>query len=430
MNFIHQMVEAYTSAEVQALLTVSTKQQIQLINNFIISQQQATTTTTNSTTKQGKAIALLLSPSLSFDTSTLTPDEIYQHCLLKHPYQTLQVIIDVNSSDTANTTGTNNSTVIPNDILHLRTMIKTAISRLAREAAHTNPGMQLSSNTLPYTTCQLAPGNVGCIATRNISVGQVVLEEEPLLSGSMLEMRPDLRSSLLVNKEQMAEMARLDELLSTTMTQQTISSEARAAKLKQIQNRIWNIWIDAKVQQLNEQSKSLFWSLHDAVHDVYEGATVRIINHDNTRLNDKFGLVLRKMEMKDDFWKVKVFGVTCNNAGDDGDKDKDEEEPLEVQGIFASQLKTVGGIFGCNSFATTGQNEECALFSQFSRFNHACQPNLRRRMGIDGKVQAIAVREILLGQELTLCYCKNKEKLREVWKFECCCVVCLNKGFE
>ena len=237
MNFIHQMVEAYTSAEVQALLTVSTKQQIQLINNFIISQQQATTTTTNSTTKQGKAIALLLSPSLSFDTSTLTPDEIYQHCLLKHPYQTLQVIIDVNSSDTANTTDTNNSTVIPNDILHLRTMIKTAISRLAREAAHTNPGMQLSSNTLPYTTCQLAPGNVGCIALRNISVGQVVLEEEPLLSGSMLEMRPDLRSSLLVNKEQMAEMARLDELLSTTMTQQTISSEARAAKLKQIQTR-------------------------------------------------------------------------------------------------------------------------------------------------------------------------------------------------
>ena len=391
MNFIQQMINSYSQPELQALLQLTSKQQQQLTLEWISSP--LISSPLNSIQQQ---VVDTITPKFTFNTTSFTPQELYQQCQFKFPNQTIQTFIDLSKTTAHEQTSIDE--YLPAGILHLRQMTHATISALS------------TGHFSVYDTCQLAPDNIGCIATRNISIGEVVFTESPLLSGSMIEMNPEIRAELNLSAEQTAEMLILDTQLATAMQS--------GKNAKPVQDRIWNIWVDCKVNQLQAIEKMAFWSLHDSIHDVHQGDMVMV-----KLANDKerFALVLKQMETcnEEEMWQIKIVGT----------KEKDDKDNTTITSLHSKLLKTTGGIVGTNSFASA--DEECAVYQHLSRFNHACIPNIKR-IGMNdgsGRVQAIAMSEISIGSEMYLCYCRDKEKLKENWKFDCTCFSCKASEF-
>lgn len=146
---------------------------------------------------------------------------------------------------------------------------------------------------------------------------------------------------------------------------------------------------------------------------------------------------------------------------------KDEPQEDTVKNVFAENLtdevreaimqlsdnyeeepgkKTLYGIFRTNSIGVPNVDEalldllgedigNSAIFIILSRMNHACTPTVHSKLKPDdGNVymECHAVRDIVAGEHLTLCYCKmmqtaeeRRKQLSTTWQFECACQVCL-----
>jgi hypothetical protein len=83
------------------------------------------------------------------------------------------------------------------------------------------------------------------------------------------------------------------------------------------------------------------------------------------------------------------------------------------------------------------------VFSEISRFNHACKPNAiyqwddERDNGRGGRGQGVvhSLDDIAAGDEITICYCSDlafvlksrddrRAELNETWRFQCACTAC------
>ena len=295
---------------------------------------------------------------------------------------------------------------------HLQTMMITlALDRLKNEATAANPSLQQPLEGSPYDLCLLSEGNIGCVANRDIGVGELLLDEAPIVIGNMTEMRPDRRESLLT-PDLMSVMEDLDERLARCV---------ESGDMKKVQSKIWELWVDAKVAKLNDEDKRMFWSLHDSLHEVRVGEIVQIAGitseEDNTNmmLNGTFALALQRMEKE-------------SHDGDDDDTVRWQVRHSSATTVLKStHLKSAGGIVGTNQFEQQGQQ---AVFNHFARFNHSCAPNIWRKFVNDGtnRVQAVSSRNIAKGEELCLCYSSDRNKLKMQWGFDCACISCKERG--
>ncbi|KAK4246801.1 hypothetical protein C7999DRAFT_41784 [Corynascus novoguineensis] len=89
-----------------------------------------------------------------------------------------------------------------------------------------------------------------------------------------------------------------------------------------------------------------------------------------------------------------------------------------------------------NSFSlrTPGESKKSkapaqGLFLLHSRFNHSCLPNAKIPIVEGESIESFAVRDILPGEEITICYepdfeCQTRLERHEVLRFTCDCEVC------
>jgi hypothetical protein len=74
----------------------------------------------------------------------------------------------------------------------------------------------------------------------------------------------------------------------------------------------------------------------------------------------------------------------------------------------------------------TGEGQRFGFFSQLARFNHACSPNCEVVYPSDGlPVEVRAIREIAVGEALTVAYAATPELVRLYFGFWCTCPGCV-----
>jgi hypothetical protein len=118
------------------------------------------------------------------------------------------------------------------------------------------------------------------------------------------------------------------------------------------------------------------------------------------------------------------------------DKSKDEQRMfLSLFNAYPKDYMPFYGIIKTNALPLGPDSEDAGLFLTCARLNHSCAPNANHTWNSDtGKETVHAIRDILRGEEVTICYlgsdkaCRNREgrrkELAAVFKFECRCPVC------
>ena len=99
------------------------------------------------------------------------------------------------------------------------------------------------------------------------------------------------------------------------------------------------------------------------------------------------------------------------------------------------------GIWKTNNFALgrSSSKSNNGIFPKLSRFNHSCVPSAEFRWNETLNRQEIrAIREIVPGEEITLCYFTvgimelskkgRQEYLRDHYRFTCACPACSLEG--
>lgn len=117
-------------------------------------------------------------------------------------------------------------------------------------------------------------------------------------------------------------------------------------------------------------------------------------------------------------------------------KSKDEQRMfLSLFNAYPQDYMPFYGIIKTNSLPLGPDSEDAGLFLTCARLNHSCAPNANHTWNSEtGKETVHAIRDILRGEEVTICYlgsdkaCKDRagrrKELATVFKFECRCPVC------
>ena len=109
--------------------------------------------------------------------------------------------------------------------------------------------------------------------------------------------------------------------------------------------------------------------------------------------------------------------------------------------VGEDEEKTELGIWRTNNFALGPTHSKCSngVFATIARFNHSCLPSAEFVWNEgEGKQEVRAIRDIKVGEEISLCYftsCiqlkhaeQRKQYLLEHYGFECNCLACSYTG--
>lgn len=344
---------------------------------------------------------------------TTTPREQLEEIKSRHPGMVLEYLLSLwhntYSCGDNGYQGLAESIHAPPDLFASRSIIRQLISRLCVD--ENGSALPRAPEGAPFAICHVSPGQVGCFATRAICRDETVLEEAHLMGGCLNDMMPDRRGRLL-NAKQMSKMEVIDRILRAV--------GPASERAKPAQDRIMEIWVEAKVDGMADEERRLFWNLSDVnrnVSKVSEGATVQIdglLSKSSLALNGKFATLGKRT--CEERWEVTVH---------DGDRPKNIS-------VASSNLKTSVGIVTTNTFrGDLSAGIEMCVLNDTSRFNHACEPNLRNNVLADGSFrhQCVVNADIDLGAELTVSYSKNRDLLKSQWGFDCRCRSCIERGF-
>ncbi|PUU75000.1 hypothetical protein B9Z19DRAFT_1067790 [Tuber borchii] len=117
-------------------------------------------------------------------------------------------------------------------------------------------------------------------------------------------------------------------------------------------------------------------------------------------------------------------------------KSKDEQRMfLSLFNAYPKDYMPFYGITKTNALPLGPDSEHAGLFLTVARLNHSCSPNASHAWNSNTGTETIhAIRDILRGEEVTICYigsdksCRDREgrrkELAAVFKFECHCTVC------
>jgi hypothetical protein len=113
---------------------------------------------------------------------------------------------------------------------------------------------------------------------------------------------------------------------------------------------------------------------------------------------------------------------------------------LSMANVWPEISSPGAGIFMTNSFDMTDSpnGDSCGMYCAIARLNHSCNPNAQQtHIPETGEEVLVASRDIEVGDEINDCYIdlrqtksERRRILSELYRFECCCVVCSMESSE